>query len=182
VSLSARRCLVRACVEISIEEVSIAAVVESRVSGDAQEVSLAVARLLVESVLGEAKALNFGILGALEAQIAGGIAVSNYVGPVTVVRLGVEGQTLGTFEEVTAAVDAVQELIALVGRVAHSEISELMWTVVGRLSGLKNGKITTAVNLIASSGDYLQIRSAGAVNVDGILARIGEQTRFLVES
>lgn len=179
--LSARRCLVRACVEIAIEIVALAAVVESRVSGHTQEVSLAVVGLLIESIFGETEAFAVGVYWTFEAQIAGSIAVSNYIRPVAVICLGVEGQTLRTLEQVAATIDAVQELIALVRRVAHSEVSKLVRAVIGRLCRLKYKNVTTAINWTCLSIDYLEIWSPRAVNVDRILARIGEQTRFLVE-
>lgn len=103
---------------------------QSGVSVHAQEVSLAVAGLLVESVLLEAEAFDFGVFGAGEAQVAGGVTVGHYVGPVAVIGLGAEGEPFGALEQVTAAVHAVQELVALVGRAAHSEVSELMRAVV----------------------------------------------------
>lgn len=63
----ARGGLVRAGLEIAVEVVALAAVVQSGVAVHAQEVSLAVAGFLVESVFLEAEALDFGVFGAGEA-------------------------------------------------------------------------------------------------------------------
>lgn len=95
----------------------------------AEEISLAVAGLLIESVLAEAEALHLRVLWALESQVAGGVTVGHYVGPVAVVGFGAESQAFRAFEEISTTVNTVQELIALVRRASHPEVSELMWAI-----------------------------------------------------
>lgn len=59
--------LIRAGFQGAVEVITFTAVVESRVSVDAEEISLTIFRLLVETVLLEAKAFDGGILRALES-------------------------------------------------------------------------------------------------------------------
>lgn len=82
---------IRARLQLAVEEVSVAAIVESRVSVDAEEVALAVAGLLVEAILAEAQAFDLRVLRALESEVAGGVAVWHYIGPVAVIALRTEG-------------------------------------------------------------------------------------------
>lgn len=58
---------VRTCFKIAFKVVSFAAVVETRIAAHAQEVTLAIARFLIETVFLEAEALRFGVLGTLES-------------------------------------------------------------------------------------------------------------------
>lgn len=81
-SLFARRRFVCACINFAIEEIIFATVVESRVAIHAQEVSLAVSWLLIESIFWEAEAFRRRILRALESKIAGGVAIWHHIGPV----------------------------------------------------------------------------------------------------
>jgi hypothetical protein len=95
-----------------------------------EEVALAVIGLLVESVLLEAESLNSRVSGALEAKVAGSVAVSNNIGPIAVVCLRVECESFGALKDICTAVDTVQELVAFGGLRSHSEVTELMGTVV----------------------------------------------------
>lgn len=135
-----------------MEEVSFAAVVESRISVNAQEVALAVAGLLIETIFAESEAIAFRVFRALESEVAGGIAVRHYIGPVAVIGLWTESQSFGALEQVSTAVDAIQELITLVRRASHPKVSELMWTVLGWVGGLKKKKkpITSVIKYLST--------------------------------
>lgn len=65
--LSASRCFICAAVEFFAEEIALTAIVETWIAVHAEEITLTVTRLLVESIFTESKSVNFGILRALES-------------------------------------------------------------------------------------------------------------------
>lgn len=111
-NLSACRRCICACVETAVEVIAITAVIESRFSADAKEISLTVSRFLIESIFTKSKALQICIFWTFESEIAGSIAVADHVRPVAVIRIRIECETFRTFENVSASVHAVQKLIA----------------------------------------------------------------------
>lgn len=128
---------------LRIEGQVLAAVVETRVSIDADEVFLAGLRVAIVAQLAlgtdihlgcDAIGIQFGC-GAVEAQIGLSIAASHKIGPVALVGLLVEGQSLGAFGQTGHAVGTVAIDTAL-GLIAIRVEAKLAGTLVGAVGGL----------------------------------------------
>lgn len=116
-----------------VERVPLAAVLQSRPAVHANVIALAVIIAAIE--LDPAEKRPLGVFRAPESEERFCVTVGNLIWPVAAVTFRVEGQPLGTIENVTPAVGAVHELATTLG-ISDLEVTVLVRAVVGWLGRL----------------------------------------------
>lgn len=146
-----------ASVDEFIEGLFRSAEVNSWAVVNADEVLLAVVRGPEEPYRSNELSLGW----TTEPKVGGCVTFLNQIGPIALVGGTVESKTVRTFQDVSAAVVAVHKTTAICS-ITQFVVSELMGTVFRWNSRLGSC-------------------SAAAVYVNRVLARVGEQTCFIVE-